>query len=126
MKRLLIVLGLLMIFTGCKEASTTNNIKTNNNENIIKEQVVGNLLLNQVSLTYEKGTSTFSVQITNQTSESVAINQFDVTFKTKNGSVIATLQGTLGDSLDGNTSIVITMTSDIDLTQAYSLEYNIS
>lgn len=126
MKRLLIVLGLLMIFTGCKEASTTNNIKTNNNENIIKEQVVGNLLLNQVSLTYEKGTSTFSVQITNQTSESVAINQFDVTFKTKNGSVIATLQGTLGDSLDGNTSIVITMTSDIDLTKAYSLEYNIS
>jgi lipoprotein len=126
MKRLLIVLGLLMIFTGCKEASTTNNIKTNNNENIIKEQVVGNLLLNQVSLTYEKGTSTFSVQITNQTSESVAINQFDVTFKTKNGSVIATLQGTLGDSLDGNTSIVITMTSDIDLTEAYSLEYNIS
>ena len=126
MKRLLIVLGLLMIFTGCKEASTTNNIKTNNNENIIKEQVVGNLLLNQVSLTYEKGTSTFSVQITNQTSESVAINQFDVTFKTKNGSVIATLQGTLGESLDGNTSIVITMTSDIDLTEAYSLEYNIS
>ena len=126
MKRLLIVLGLLMIFTGCKEASTTNNIKTNNNENIIKEQVVGNLLLNQVSLTYEKCTSTFSVQITNQTSESVAINQFDVTFKTKNGSVIATLQGTLGDSLDGNTSIVITMTSDIDLTEAYSLEYNIS
>lgn len=126
MKHLLIVLGLLMIFTGCKEASTTNNIKTNNNENIIKEQVVGNLLLNQVSLTYEKGTSTFSVQITNQTSESVAINQFDVTFKTKNGSVIATLQGTLGDSLDGNTSIVITMTSDIDLTEAYSLEYNIS
>lgn len=126
MKRLLIVLGLLMVFTGCKEASTTNNIKTNNNENIIKEQVVGNLLLNQVSLTYEKGTSTFSVQITNQTSESVAINQFDVTFKTKNGSVIATLQGTLGDSLDGNTSIVITMTSDIDLTEAYSLEYNIS
>lgn len=126
MKRLLIVLGLLMIFTGCKEASTTNNIKTNNNENIIKEQVVGNLLLNQVSLTYEKGTSTFSVQITNQTSESVAINQFDVTFKTKNGSVIATLQGTLSDSLDGNTSIVITMTSDIDLTEAYSLEYNIS
>ena len=126
MKRLLIVLGLLMIFTGCKEASTTNNIKTNNNENIIKEQVVGNLLLNQVSLTYEKGTSTFSVQITNQTSASVAINQFDVTFKTKNGSVIATLQGTLGDSLDGNTSIVITMTSDIDLTEAYSLEYNIS
>ena len=126
MKRLLIVLGLLMIFTGSKEASTTNNIKTNNNENIIKEQVVGNLLLNQVSLTYEKGTSTFSVQITNQTSESVAINQFDVTFKTKNGSVIATLQGTLGDSLDGNTSIVITMTSDIDLTKAYSLEYNIS
>lgn len=126
MKRLLIVLGLLMIFTGCKEASTTNNIKTNNNENIIKEQVVGNLLLNQVSLTYEKGTSTFSVQITNQTSESVAINQFDVTFKTKNGSVIATLQGTLGDSLDGNTGIVITMTSDIDLTEAYSLEYNIS
>ncbi len=126
MKRLLIVLGLLMIFTGCKEASTTNNIKTNNNENIIKEQVVGNLLLNQVSLTYEKGTSTFSVQITNQTSESVAFNQFDVTFKTKNGSVIATLQGTLGDSLDGNTSIVITMTSDIDLTEAYSLEYNIS
>lgn len=126
MKHLLIVLGLLMIFTGCKEASTTNNIKTNNNENIIKEQVVGNLLLNQVSLTYEKGTSTFSVQITNQTSESVAINQFDVTFKAKNGSVIATLQGTLGDSLDGNTSIVITMTSDIDLTEAYSLEYNIS
>lgn len=126
MKRLLIVLGLLMIFTGCKEATTTNNIKTNNNENIIKEQVVGNLLLNQVSLTYEKGTSTFSVQITNQTSESVAVNQFDITFKTKNGSVIATLQGTLGDSLDGNTSIVITMTSDIDLTEAYSLEYNIS
>lgn len=122
----ILILMLLFLIVGCSSKNIqSDNAKMNNNENIIKEQTINNLIMNNVSLSYKDGISTFRVQITNNTTESISINQFNVIFKTENDSIITTLNGFLGDSLSGGESFNLTITSDIDLSEAYSLEYQI-
>ena len=50
MKKVLFVLTLLLVFTGCSSKDNKTNSKVNNNELVLKEQVVNNLLFSDVSI----------------------------------------------------------------------------
>lgn len=126
MKKIFLIIISLCLITGCGQKKEDTNAIVNNNPDIIKEQTVSNLTLNNVSLKYKDGISTLTVTVTNNSSETITINQFDVVFKTENGSVITTLNGSLGDQIEGKASLTVTITSDIDLSEAYALEYQIS
>lgn len=126
MKKIFIILTLLCFMTGCGEKLEDTNSILNNNPEIIKEQIVNNLKMSNTSLSYKDGISTLTVTVTNTSNESVTVNQFNVIFKTENGSVITVLNGSLGDQIEANSSITINITSDIDLSEAYFLEYQIS
>ena len=63
------------------------------NENITKEQVIGNYSVSNASLVYDKGTSIFKITITNITNSPLNINDFKITFKSESGSVITVLNG---------------------------------
>lgn len=126
MKKIILIITLLCLITGCGEKKEDTNTILNNNTDIIKEQTVNTFTMSNTSLSYKDGISTLTVTVTNTSSEAITINQFDVVFKTENGSVITTLNGSLGDQMESNSSLTITITSDIDLSEAYSLEYQIS
>lgn len=117
----------IFLFVGCKaKEESMNNAKVNNNENVIKEQTYQTLTMKNVSLIYEAGISTFTVEVTNTGTAKVQINKFDIILKNENGSVITILTGSLGDSIEANTTLEVTITSDIDLSEASILEYNIN
>ncbi len=120
MKKVLFVLTLLLVFTGCSSKDNKTNSKVNNNELVLKEQVVNNLLFSDVSLVYEKGISTFKVKITNQ-GEKVSPN-LEIVFKGESDNVIETLDGSFGE-IDKDNFIALTLTSDVDLSNAYKVEY---
>ncbi len=120
MKKILLVITLLLILTGCSINKEHINSKVNNNELIVKEQTISNLKFSDVSLYYEKGISTFKVTITNL-GETVSPN-LEVVFKNENDTVITTLDGTFGE-IDKNSFISLTLTSDVDLSKAYKVEY---
>ena len=120
MKKVLFVLALLLVFTGCSSKDNKTNSKVNNNELVLKEQVVNNLLFSDVSLVYEKGISTFKVKITNQ-GEKVSPN-LEIVFKGESDNVIETLDGSFGE-IDKDNFIALTLTSDVDLSNAYKVEY---
>ena len=119
MKKILLVIISLFIIGGC----ASRDIKTNNNELVIKEQVIDNLKFSDVSLIYEKGISTFKVTITNN-GDSITPETFNVIFKDKDDKVITVLDGTFG-SIDKDNFISLTLTSSDDLTHAYKVEYEI-
>lgn len=126
MKKIFLVITFLLLLTGCGQKQEDTNAILNNNPDIIKEQTVNQFKMSNVSLRYKDGISTLTVTVTNNSNETIAVSQFDVVLKTENGSIITTLNGSLGNQMEGNSSLTITITSDIDLSEAYSLEYQIS
>lgn len=120
MKRLLVIVFILLI-TGCSQTNIFKNAVVNNNEQVIKEQVIGNLKFSDTSLIYEKGISTFKVTILNM-GDKVNPESVSVVFKNENDTVITTLDGTFGE-IDKDSLINLTLTSDIDLSNAYKVEY---
>ena len=123
MKKVLLLIISLFLITGCSKGEEHKNAQVNNNENIVKEQTIGNLKLSDVSLIYEKGVSTFKVTITNN-GEKFTPNSFIVSFKNENDTVITELDGSFGE-IEKDTFIALTLTSDIDLSKAYKVEYTI-
>lgn len=127
MKKIIILILSLFLITGCSlfNKETVVNSEVNNNADIIKEQIVGNFTVSNISLVYLNGTSNFDVNITNNTEEELTISRFNVTFKTKSGTVITTISGNTGIKVQPKGSIEESMVSDIDLSNAYSVEYDI-
>ncbi|MBR1718107.1 MAG: hypothetical protein IJ715_02410 [Bacilli bacterium] len=120
MKRLLVIV-LTLLITGCSQTNIFKNAVVNNNELVIKEQVIGNLKFSDTSLIYEKGISTFKVTILNM-GDKVNPESVSVVFKNENDTIITTLDGTFGE-IDKDSLINLTLTSDIDLSNAYKVEY---
>lgn len=124
MKKFLVLVALLFLLTGCNsDKKETSNI-TNDNENVIKEQVVDELKINDVSLIYDGSMSTFTANINNTSDKEINISKFEVDVKNESGNKLTTLLGT-GMNIEANSSFMITITSDIDLSKAYSVEYHI-
>lgn len=120
MKKLLVIV-LTLLITGCSQTNIFKNAVVNNNEQVIKEQVIGNLKFSDTSLIYEKGISTFKVTILNM-GDNVNPESVSVVFKNENDTIITTLDGTFGE-IDKDSLINLTLTSDIDLSNAYKVEY---
>ena len=117
----------IILITGCSNSKTDEkNAKVNNNENITKEQVIGNYSVSNASLVYDKGTSIFKITITNTTDNILNINDFKITFKSESGSVITVLNGFSIDNMEPNVGLEISLDSDVDLSDAASVEYEIN
>ena len=126
MRKILIILFGLVLITGCGgNKETTELIKVNQNDNIIKEQVVSNLTLNNTTLYYEKGVSTFNVKINNNSENNINISSFKIIFKNQNGTIITTLMANDINEIKSHDNKNVLITSDIDLSNAYSVEYEI-
>lgn len=127
MKKIIMIIISLLLITGCSaNEQKNNNSKVNNNENITKEQTIGDFKISNVSLISENGSSTLKITITNTTDHNVNINDFKVTFKSKSGSVITILNGFSIEDVEPNLGLDISLDSDIDLSKATSVEYEIN
>lgn len=121
MKKLVILLSFLIIITGCKDKNENleKNI-ANLNEGVIKNTQINDLYMTNTSLIYESGISTFKVDIENK---GIAIDKkIKIVFKNKNGSIITTLISNLVTFNQSETNTLL-LSTDYDLTNAYSLEY---
>lgn len=128
---MLLILGLV---TGCgcsnKESKEKNNnlvedIKANTNENVIKDQVLDVFTFTNISLIYENGTSTLETLVTNTSSEPQYLTEFKVHVKNELGEEIVTLTGFVGASIEANGTETIISSYGDDLSNAYSIEYEI-
>lgn len=123
MKKIIIVL-ILLLFTGCNNNEVKYEAnKVNLNDLVIEDKIINNYSTTNTSVIYDAGFSTFKTTLKNN-GESTNINKINIIFKTKNNTMITTLTGIINKELKSNEETNVLITSDIDLTNAYSIEYN--
>lgn len=74
----------LLLTTGCdskKEEVKKDEVKSNTNTNVIKDQQVEGLSLTNTSLTTTNGQSTLVTVVSNPTTEKIAVKSFDIIIK---------------------------------------------
>lgn len=115
MKKVALIIMTVFILTACT--------KVNNNEQVIKDQTVGAFSFKDTSLVYENEKSNFKVTVTNTSENVISVSKFIIVFKNKNGDIMAKLDGLVTDKVEPSKSFKISIENDMDLSDAYSVEY---
>lgn len=131
----IICLVTVMTLTGCSctkqeskketEKKLDDTISHNENQGIVENKQQNGLTFTNTDLQVSDAGSTLITQVTNTTNESIELNLFNIILKDKNGKVLVTLKGTLGESIDGGQSKTLTTASDMNLKDAYTVEYEL-
>ena len=116
MSALILGLGILLILIGNSLASTESTI--------LKDQVVDSLSFKNASLEYTNNTSTFTVEVTNTSTDTYNLKYIEISFKDSNNEV-SKLIGYIGESITSGETRKITASIDKDITDSISLEYSI-
>ena len=130
-KIILITLSTLMLLafaTGCgcsNKNDKQDKIKSNTNEDVVKDQTLDVFSFTNTSLVYEKNTSVLTTVVTNNSNEKQMLKKFNIIVKDTEGNVIVTLPGYVGSYIDAKASTVITSSYAQDLTHAAKIEYEI-
>ena len=117
------MIALMVFITGCgcseKEVETFETNKVNLNEGVIEDKTLDNFNTHNTSVIYEKGITTFKTELS--VNEERHIDNIKIIFKSKSGEILTELVGYINQDIKDKTNINIT--SDIDLSNAYSIEY---
>lgn len=126
----LVMLTAVLALTGCgcdkkvKEEEKLED-KYNTNEGVIENKEVGELKLTNTSLLTEENSSTLVTLVTNPTDKAISVRIFNIYVKDKSGKTLVTLQGYVGGEVPAGQSREITSNVDMNLSNAYTVEYEI-
>lgn len=115
--------------TGCqfRNSNANNNDNKgpskNNNPYIIENKVVDEFQFSNALLVYEKSTSTFTVEITNTSDQSVMVKDVVMYFYDPEGNQLAELTGHVGENIAAHDTKKLVANHYESLLDAYSIEY---
>lgn len=131
-KKIIISLIMLLsigVITGCgckKKEEVKEEKKTyNTNKGVIEDKEVEELKLTNTSLVSTKNSATLITAVTNPTKETKKVRIFNIYVKDKEGNTIVTLQGYVGGEVPAGETREITSNVDMNLDNAYKVEYEI-
>ena len=137
-KKLIMTLSLVLVLglaAGCscskkKENKKSNEkqpvIKTNTEPEVIKDREVDGIKLTNSSVITTDGVTEITTSVTNPTSEDYHLDEFKIIVKDKNGDVMITLPGYVGDVIKAGETRTIRSSVSMDLSTAKSVEYEVS
>lgn len=130
----LMLLVCITLVTGCGKDKTKNDdkkddnktaVEVNNNEEVTKDQNIEGITITNTSLVYEDGISYLKATVTNNTGSDYELNEYKINVKDSDGNIIVTMPGYVGSVLkNGESKTINTMISE-DLSNAYSIEYEV-
>ena len=136
-KKLIIVFVLslcLGIATGCgckkkkdKKETTTNNTQyqLNTRKGVVGDKEMNGLTFTNTSLKTSEYSSTLVTKVTNTTDKDIYVRIFNIHVKDKDGNNIVTIHGYVGGVVPANSSRDITSGVDLNLADAYKVEYEL-
>ncbi len=128
---ILVIVSAVIVTIGLLFKNKENKIddesgyKTNTNENVIKDQQIGNFNFTNTSLNYKDGNSVLRVSVTNTSNQELSLQEFKIHVYDSKHNEIVTLTGFIGDKLLAGETKYIESTYADDLTNAHSIEYEI-
>lgn len=128
---IILIFGLVLILKSGTEKNEPKVLskKTSKKETneVIKDTKIKDLDLTDISITFTKDTgSTYSAKITNNTSETISLESFDVVFKDDNDNIITTITLFVGGDILPKQENIIKSTFLEDVTSATKVEYKIN
>ena len=124
---LIIGISTISLITGCEnnQKEIEEEIKSNTNEGVIKDQKVDVFELKKTSLVYENGRTTLETTVTNTSDKVEYLKEFKIKILDKDGNEIKTLTGFIGGKIEAGESKVIHSYCKEDLSNAASIEYKV-
>ena len=127
----------LLVFTGCgnKEEEPKGNEQGNNpteqqpqvntNPGVVEDKELGEFTFTNTSMIYENNETTLEVTVTNTSTTTAYLHEFNIYAKDAEGNTLTTLKGFVGDNIPAGESKIITASASIDLTNAASISYEV-
>lgn len=122
----------IILLTGCgvkkveKQEKDDSEIKVNTHTEVLKDQTIDEFSITKSALIYEKGTSTFTAHITNNSDVEQSILSVTIYMKDKKGNTVAELTGYIGEVILSKESRVITAHTDVDLSDIITITYKVN
>lgn len=101
---------------------TQDELKYNVKEDITKDKLINNILFSDIECTFDGNTSLLTYKITNQGTEAISLDEYEITIKDKNNNILAIISPNIIKKIKPNETIETGNAIDIDLTQAYKIE----
>ena len=127
-KTLLIGILTISLLTGCgcsKKEQPQDDIKTNTNEDVIKDQVVDGITMTNTSMVTTNKTTKLTASVTNNTDKDYVLDEYMIIVKDEDGNQIVKIPGYVGDTIKAGETRTISSSVDIDLSKAASIEYEV-
>ena len=116
------------MLVGCKNKTENKKEKVKEinltNESITKEQIVDGIKISDIEMKVVDGMTTFNAKATNTTKENIDVETIKIIVQDEKEKEIVTLTGYIG-SLKVDESKKIINSTDIDLSKAKSIKYEI-
>ena len=125
----ILVITITCFSTGCQfrnrntNNSNNNEPSKNNNPYIIENKVVDEFQFSNASLVYEKSTSTFTIEITNTSDQSIMVKNVVMYFYDPEGNQLAKLTGHVGENIAAHDTKKLVANHYESLLDSYSIEY---
>lgn len=97
MKKLLIIILIIILFTGCNKEE--NKPIKENYKNVIEEQEKEGILLSNINLINNDDSMIFSAILTNKNDKDIKMNSFTILLKDNSNNTIQIIEGYIGDNL---------------------------
>lgn len=127
MKKIMILsLSVLFLLVGCgkKEEFKEPNKDIETTENQISDKVLDVFSFENASIVKENGSSTITVQVTNNSDEDKNVEQFKIIIKNKDGEVVKQTIGYIGGVIKSKETKTIITSIVLDLSDVYDIEYS--
>ena len=127
-KKIMIGLFTIGLITGCgspKIEEPEEEIKSNTNKGVIKDQQIEVFEMKKTSLIYENGRTTLETTVTNTSDKDEYLKEFEIKVTDESGNEIITLKGFVGEVIKAKESRVINSYCGEDLSTATNITYTI-
>ena len=121
-----LVLLVFVTLTGCSKKENiepNKEIESNTNENVIADKKLDDLTFTNTNLITENGVSELTTTVTNNSDIDITIDTFKILIRNKNGDIVKETVGYIGGIIKSKGSKMIITSMNIDLGNAYDIEY---
>lgn len=124
---ILLIIGVVLVFTIKKNNKIDDGIKHNNNKSFVQNQKVKGIIFKNIKCIYDGKNSLISYTMVNKTGKKIYLNNYDVIVKDKNKVKLVRIAAHVTQTLSPNEPVdMANQVVGVDLTNAHYMELKLN